>query len=63
MLRSTMLTVASVQVQYGSTLPNGERGKSLINTPEWSNAFGPDSEHVDDTWRNLMKCKINRAYA
>ena len=21
---------------------NGERGKSLINTPEWSNTFGPD---------------------
>ena len=27
-------------------IENGEQGKSLINTPEWSNTFGSDCSHL-----------------
>ena len=29
-------------------IENGERGKSLVITPQWSNTFGPDCSYFDD---------------
>ena len=42
-------------------IENGERGKSLVITPQWSNTFGPDcSSHLQLGKKMKMSCDLDQ---